>query len=110
MGAEAVYEQTFRRFGYSEEVLRKWFPTPVHQPWWLLDNMSSWVGPSVSQHLIDSRLALDARITRCLRELGMTPVPRGYYSVVPDGFASRHLGVAVMPQGTWGGDESSGLA
>lgn len=103
MGAEAVYQQTFRTFGYSAEELRKWFPTPAHQPWWLLQNLSSWVGPSVSQHLIDSRLALAAKITHRLRELGITPVLPGYYGMVPDEFAAKHPGAPVVPQGTWQG-------
>jgi len=103
MGAEAVYQQTFRTFGYSAEELRRWFPTPAHQPWWLLQNLSSWVGPSVSQHLIDARLALAAKITHRLRDLGMTPVLPGYYGMVPDGFAAKHPGASVVPQGTWQG-------
>ena len=103
MGAEAVYQQTFSAFGYSTEELRKWFPTPAHQPWWLLQNLSGWVGPSVSQHLIDSRLALAAKITRRLRDLGMTPVLPGYYGMVPDEFAVKHPGAPVVPQGTWQG-------
>lgn len=101
VGAEAVYQQTFRAFGYSTEELREWFPTPAHQPWWLLQNLSGWVGPSVSQSLIDSRLALAAKITRRLRDLGMTPVLPGYYGMVPDEFAVKHPGASVIPQGSW---------
>ena len=32
IGAEAVYQQTFRKFHYTDEELRAWFPTPAHQP------------------------------------------------------------------------------
>ena len=103
MGAEAVYQQTFRAFGFSTEELRNWLPTPAHQPWWLLQNLSGWVGPSVSQHLIDSRLALAAKITNRLRDLGMTPVLPGYFGMVPDKFAVKHPGAPVVPQGTWQG-------
>src|ERR1700761_6628850 len=67
MGAEAVYQQTFRKFGYTDEELRAWFPTPAHQPWWLLQNLSGWVGPSVPQHLIDARAELGAKIAGRLR-------------------------------------------
>jgi hypothetical protein len=101
MGAEAVYQQTFRKFGYSDEELRRWFPTPAHQPWWLLENISGWVGPTVPQHLIDSRLQLAAKITSRLRELGMTPVLPGYYGMVPDGFVEKNPGARIVPQGTW---------
>lgn len=100
-GAEAVYQQTFRKFHYSDDELRAWFPTPAHQPWWLLDNLSGWVGPSVAQHLIDARLALAAKITHRLRELDMTPVLPGYYGIVPDHFAAKNPGADTIPQGTW---------
>lgn len=101
MGAEAVYQQTFRKFGYSDEELRRWFPTPAHQPWWLLQNLSGWVGPSVPQHLIDARAELGAKITARLRELGMMPVLPGYYGMVPDDFAAKNAGANVIPQGDW---------
>lgn len=101
MGAEAVYQKTFRKFHYSDEEMRRWFPTPAHQPWWLLENISGWVGPSVSQQLIDARLELAAKITRRLREQGMTPVLPGYYGMVPDGFAEKNPGAHVIPQGEW---------
>lgn len=101
LGAEAVYQQTFQHFHYTAEELRTWFPTPAHQPWWLLENMSSWVGPSVSQHLIDSRLALAAKITARLRELGIKPVLPGYYGIVPPAFADKNSGAHVVPQGKW---------
>jgi hypothetical protein len=100
-GAQAVYQETFRNFQLSERELQSWFPLPAHQPWWLLGNMSSWVGLPIPQHLIDSRLALAQKITSRLRELKMTPVLPGYFGVVPDGFASRNPSGRVISQGTW---------
>lgn len=102
-GAEAVYQQTFRQFGLTGAAMRQWFPTPAHQPWWLLENLSDWVGPSVSQHLIDSRLALAQQITTRLRELQMTPVLPGFFGMVPDGFAAHNPGAVIIPQGQWQG-------
>ena len=101
MGAEAVYQRTMRKFGYTDDELRRWFPTPAHQPWWLLENMSGWVGPFMPQHLIDSRATLGRRICDRLRELGMEPVLPGYYGVVPDGFARRQPDAEIVPQGDW---------
>jgi hypothetical protein len=101
MGAEAVYQQTFEKFGYSPEELRAWFPTPAHQPWWLLDNLSGWVGPSVAQHLIEDRMRLAAKITARLRELGITPVLPGYYGIVPDAFPEKNPTAHIIPQGEW---------
>lgn len=101
LGAEAIYQQTFRAFHYSDEELRRWLPTPAHQPWWLLGNLSGWVGPSVSQDQIDGRVALAAKISNRLRSLGMTPVLPGYYGMVPFDFASKNPGARVVPQGDW---------
>lgn len=102
IGGDAVYYDTFRRFGYSDAALRAWIPTPAHQPWWLLQNMSGFGGP-VSRQLIERRAALAEKIVDRVRELGMTPVLPGYYGTVPDGFVAKHGGdAAVVAQGTWG--------
>jgi Alpha-N-acetylglucosaminidase (NAGLU) tim-barrel domain/Alpha-N-acetylglucosaminidase (NAGLU) C-terminal domain/Alpha-N-acetylglucosaminidase (NAGLU) N-terminal domain len=101
LGAEAVYQHTFLKFGFSQKELQEWLPTPAHQPWWVLENLSGWVGPSTPQHVIDARLRLAQRITARLRELGMCPVLPGYYGMVPDGFAVRNAAAHVIPQGNW---------
>jgi alpha-N-acetylglucosaminidase len=101
LGAEAVYQQTFRKFGFSDQELRDWFPTPAHQPWWLLGNMSGWVGPSLSQQLIDTRVELAAKILRRLTELEIKPVLPGYFGLVPDGFSDKNRNSHILPQGLW---------
>lgn len=103
LGAESVYQRCLKEFGYSDSELCAWFPTPAHQPWWLLENLSSWVGPSVPQHLIDSRLALAQKITARLRDLEMRPVLPGYFGMVPDRFSELNPGAHVIPQGEWQG-------
>ncbi|MFI6938201.1 alpha-N-acetylglucosaminidase TIM-barrel domain-containing protein [Streptomyces sp. NPDC050418] len=100
-GAEAVYFDTFRQFGYSEKELLTWIPAPAHQPWWLLQNMSHFGGP-VSRGLLEGRAELGRKITDRIRELGMTPVLPGYFGTVPDDFPQHHAGAEVVPQGTWG--------
>lgn len=101
-GQEAVYEDTFQRFGYSAGELRAWIPQPGHQPWWLMQNMCCQGGP-VSQQLIDRRVALGQRMTGYLRQLGLTPVLPGYYGTVPPDFARKNPGAHVVAQGTWNG-------
>ncbi|WP_405538976.1 alpha-N-acetylglucosaminidase C-terminal domain-containing protein [Streptomyces sp. NBC_00075] len=102
IGGDAVYYDTFRRFGYSDAALRAWIPAPAHQPWWLLQNMSGFGGP-VSRQLIERRAALAEKIVDRIRDLGMTPVLPGYYGSVPDDFPAQHGGdAAVVAQGSWG--------
>ncbi|WP_171166765.1 alpha-N-acetylglucosaminidase [Streptomyces sp. I05A-00742] len=101
-GADAVYHRTFIEHGYTDAEVRNWVPGPAHQPWWLMQNMSSFGGP-VSRSLLDRRAALAKRIVRRLRELGMTPVLPGYAGTVPPDFARRNKGARTVPQGDWAG-------
>ncbi|MEV7191526.1 alpha-N-acetylglucosaminidase [Streptomyces sp. NPDC093510] len=102
-GAEAVYQRVLKEFGYSDAEARAWLPSPSHQPWWLLQNLSGYGGP-LSQQLIDDRAELGRRIVDRLRDLGIAPVFPGYYGHVPDGFVERNGGDArVVPQGVWHG-------
>ncbi|MFF0741147.1 alpha-N-acetylglucosaminidase [Streptomyces sp. NPDC004111] len=102
LGADSVYQRTFRQHGYTEAELAEWIPGPAHQPWWLLQNMSGFGGP-VSARLLAARARLGRRIADRLRELGMTPVFPGYFGTVPPGFADRHPGAHLVPQGDWVG-------
>lgn len=102
VGTEEVYRRTFRDFGYGDAELRAWIPAPAHQPWWLLQNMSGFDAP-VSPRQYARRAALGQKIVTRLRALGMTPVFPGYFGTVPPGFAARHPGANVVPQGMWVG-------
>ncbi|MEE1755199.1 alpha-N-acetylglucosaminidase [Streptomyces sp. SP18CS02] len=101
-GQEAVYHRLLQDFGYSDAEARGWLPAPSHQPWWLLQNMSSYGGP-LDPGLIARRTELGRRIVGRMRELGVSPVLPGYFGTVPDGFATRNPGARTIPQGTWAG-------
>lgn len=102
IGTEEVYRRTFREFGYDDAQIRAWIPAAGHQPWWLLQNMSTFDGP-MSTTQFARRTELAKKIVARLRELGMTAVMPGYFGTVPAGFAERHAGVHVVPQGEWVG-------
>ncbi|HEX8777353.1 MAG TPA: alpha-N-acetylglucosaminidase TIM-barrel domain-containing protein, partial [Rhodanobacter sp.] len=102
IGTEEVYRRTFRDFGYSDAEIRAWIPATAHQPWWLLQNMSGFDAPAPPRQYA-RRVALAQKIVARLRELGMTPVFPGYFGTVPSGFAARHPGANVVPQGEWAG-------
>ncbi|WP_225563044.1 alpha-N-acetylglucosaminidase [Rhodanobacter sp. DHG33] len=102
VGTEEVYRRTFRDFGYSDAQIRAWIPATAHQPWWLLQNMSGFGAP-VSPQQYARRVALAQKIVARLHALGMAPVFPGYFGTVPDGFAAKHPGADVVPQGMWVG-------
>ncbi|MEU0840360.1 alpha-N-acetylglucosaminidase [Streptomyces sp. NPDC005962] len=101
-GQEAVYHRLLQDFGYTDAEARAWLPTPAHQPWFLMQNMSVYGGP-VSTALLEKRTDLGRRIADRLRELGMRPVFPGYFGTVPDGFADRNPEARTVPQGDWNG-------
>ncbi|MEV0266064.1 alpha-N-acetylglucosaminidase [Streptomyces sp. NPDC050617] len=101
-GHDEVYHRVLMDFGYSDAEARAWLPAPSHQPWWLLQNLSSYGGP-LTHELLAKRSELGRRIADRLRELGMHPVLPGYYGTVPDGFVARNPGARVVPQGEWHG-------
>ncbi|MGI8415364.1 MAG: alpha-N-acetylglucosaminidase TIM-barrel domain-containing protein [Nakamurella sp.] len=106
-GTEAVYEQLMQKYGYSAADVRAWIPQPAHQPWWLLQNMSS-QSAQMSQSQIDARAALGRKIANRARDLGIVPVLPGFFGTVPADFQTRNPGSNVVPQGTWEGYQRPG--
>ncbi|MFC9692254.1 alpha-N-acetylglucosaminidase TIM-barrel domain-containing protein [Kribbella sp. NPDC056951] len=100
VGQDAVYRETFQRFGYSDLEIRDWIPQPAHQPWWLMQNMCCFNSP-ISTELLDRRVALGRQVADRMRSLGITPVFPGYFGTVPPDFSARNGGVRTVPQGTW---------
>ncbi|MFJ8823083.1 alpha-N-acetylglucosaminidase [Streptomyces sp. NPDC102467] len=103
VGADALYHRVLTGFGYGEQEVREWIPSPAHQPWWLLQNMAGPASGPVSAGLLAARARLGRRIADRLRELGMEPVLPGYFGTVPPGFAEHNPGAHVVQQGDWYG-------
>lgn len=101
-GQDAVWQNTFMRFGYTKEEMRQWLCSPVHQPWQFMQNMEGVLPPP--QSVIDARAELGRYIVSRCRELGIKPILQGYYGMLPAGFARKHPGAAIVPQGGWAGN------
>ena len=101
-GAAILYDTVFQQFGYSDAELRQWIPEPGHQPWWLMQNMSTFDEP-ISTQLLHEQATIGRQIADQLRLLGMTPVLPGYFGTVPPNFAQHDPGATVVAQGTWAG-------
>ncbi|WP_424210912.1 alpha-N-acetylglucosaminidase [Streptomyces sp. BI20] len=102
VGSELPLYRALRGFGYADEELLAWIPTPGRQSWWLLQNLSGFGGP-VTERLMTERAAVGRRVADRLRELGMTPVLPGWFGTVPPRFAALNPGNTVVPQGDWAG-------
>ncbi|BCU77182.1 alpha-N-acetylglucosaminidase [Luteolibacter sp. LG18] len=100
-GQEAVWQNTFEKFGYSREEVRQWLCSPVHQPWQFMQNMEGVLSPP--QAVIDARTRTGQHIVARCRELGIQPILQGYYGMLPSGFTKKHPEAKIFPQGTWAG-------
>lgn len=99
-GAEAVWQNTLRRLGYSEERIASFLSGPAYNAWWLMGNLEGWGGP-MPQSQIDARAELVRKMLGRMRKLGIEPLMPGFYGMVPHDYGS-HAGVRVFDQGNWG--------
>lgn len=101
IGHELAYYHLLRDYGYSDLEARSWIPLPAHQCWWWFDNISNYTDP-IPLDLMRRRADLGRQLTDRMGELSVTAVVPAFLGFVPVDFASRHPGVDVVPQGTWG--------
>lgn len=100
-GQEAVWQNTFSKFGYTKEEMRNWLSAPNYLPWQFMGNMEA--SMPASQNIIDKRAELGKKIADRMRELGIAPVLQGYYGMIPHKFLEKHAGAKVVVQGIWAG-------
>lgn len=100
-GYEAVWQNTFARFGFSREEARRQLSAPSHLPWQIMGNVEALFPPP--QSTIDARARLGRAIAARMRELGIEPVLQGFYGIVPHDFREKHAAARVIPQGNWVG-------
>lgn len=99
-GHEKVWQNTLRRLGFSDAQIATWLPSTSHISWWHFDNLQGEGGP-LTQQEIDQEAVLARQAADRMRELGIEPVTLGFYGMVPDFFATRFPGAAIIPQGNW---------
>lgn len=81
-GQEAVWQATLRKLGLDDETIREFLVGPSYFAWQWMDNLEGWMGP-LPQHWIDTHLTLGRQIVQRERELGMTPILKGFSGYVP---------------------------
>lgn len=107
VGHESVWQNTLRKYNFSEEEILQFIPGTAYTAWWLMGNLEGFGGP-VSQHWIDQRVDLQEKILYRMRELGIEPILHGFYGMVPSAMISKYLQVNVKEGGKWCHDEGKG--
>jgi alpha-N-acetylglucosaminidase len=100
VGQEAVWRNTLRRLGLSEDEIARFIPGPGFQAWWLMSNLEGWGGP-VSQEWIEDRAALQKKILARMRELQIEPVLQGFFSMVPRAMIKKYPRARILETGKW---------
>lgn len=85
VGNELVWENVFRAFGLKDEDILGSFAGPAFRAWGWMGNIEGWGGP-LPKSWIENQRALQCKILKRQRELGMKPVMQGYAGFVPEKF------------------------
>lgn len=102
IGTEAVWQQTMKKFGFSNKEIEAFLPGPAFNAWWLMSNLEGWGGP-VTQNMIDRRTHLEQKILTRMKALGIQPVLQGFYGMVPRALKKHYPKAPVLDQGKWAG-------
>lgn len=106
IGTEAVWQNTLRQFKMTDDEILKFIPGPAYTAWWLMGNLEGWGGP-VSQQWIDSRVELQQKIVKRMRELDMEPVFQGFYGMVPNALIEKFPENKIIKGGWWPENDTS---
>ncbi len=98
-GTEKIWQNTLKKFGYSDKEILDYLPGPAFTAWWLMGNLQGWGGP-VSQNFIDNQVILQKKILSRMNELGIEPVLQGFYGMIPSNLKEK-LHASVAEQGKW---------
>lgn len=93
-GQNTVWQKVYRRLGFTDRELERFFSGPAFFNWFWMGNLDGWGGP-LPQRFIDRHEALQRFILDGERSLGMTPVLPAFTGHVPPDFEKHFPGVKV---------------
>ncbi|XP_030852816.1 alpha-N-acetylglucosaminidase [Strongylocentrotus purpuratus] len=84
-GQEAIWQKVYLKMGLEQKDLDKHFGGPAFLAWARMGNIDGWGGP-IPQSWHTNQLALQHKILKRMRELGMIPVLPAFAGHVPKSF------------------------
>lgn len=79
---EAISARVFKKLGLTDEEIADYFVGPAHLPWMRMGNISGIDGP-MPREWHEDQIALQHKILKRMRELGMKPICPGFAGFVP---------------------------
>ena len=102
VGAEVVWRNTLRHFGYTDDEIKEYLCGPAYFAWFLMANLEGHGGP-LPDEWFDRQTALQQKIVKRMREWGMTPVFQGFFGMVPNSLKKKYPQAHYAEQGSWSG-------
>ena len=101
VGEECVWRNMLLKLGYTKEEVNEFIAGPAFLAWWEMNNLEGWGGPNPDSWY-EQQEALQKKIIKRMRELGIEPVFPGYSGMVPSN-AKDKLGLSIEPTVDWNG-------
>jgi alpha-N-acetylglucosaminidase len=98
-GEEYTWYTVYKEMGFSDEELQSFFSGPSYFAWFWMGNLDGWGGP-LPLSWIKDHAALQEKILRRERALGMKPILPAFTGHVPASF-QRHFPGAKLKQTNW---------
>ena len=99
VGTDVVWRNVLLKLGYTKAEANEFVAGPAFQAWWLMNNLEGWGGPN-SDNWYRQHEALQKKILRRMKELGINACLPGYSGMVPHD-ASKRLALDVADPGLW---------
>lgn len=99
---EAISARVWKKLGLTDEEISNYFVGPAHLPWMRMGNISGIDGP-LPKEWHESQIALQHRILKRMRSLGMKPICPGFAGFVPQAMKRLYPGLKLV-ETNWCGD------
>ena len=98
---EAISARVWKKLGLTDEEISAYFVGPAHLPWMRMGNISGIDGPMPKEWHKD-QIALQHKILKRMRSLGMHPICPGFAGFVPKAM-KRLYPTIQLTETSWGG-------
>lgn len=101
VGYEAIMARVWKNMGLTDEEIDSYFVGPAHLPWMRMGNVSGIDGP-LNPDWHRQQIALQHKILKRMKDLGMKPICPGFPGFIPEAFKRIYPDLHIV-QTHWGG-------
>lgn len=98
---EAISARVWKKLGLTDEEISAYFVGPAHLPWMRMGNISGIDGP-MPEEWHDDQIALQHKILKRMKSLGMKPICPGFAGFIPQAMKRIYPDVKIV-ETSWAG-------